>query len=292
MKTERSMTKLKIEFLLLMCAYGCLGLVVRGITLPTVVIVWARAVISACSLLLFLLFSRKKNWKECGKFFAPMLVSGVFLAVDWIGLFASYRYTTIATTTLCYYITPVIVILGAALLLKERLTVRKAICIVTAFIGMIFVSGVAENGLPAFSEIKGVLLALLGALGYAAVILINKRFPDGDPLMRTFVQLCTAAIIMTGYILVTTDLSACTIDAKGIILLLLLGVVMTGAAYIAYFSLIVRIPSASVAFFSYADPIVAVIISVFFLGEPFSLFALTGGVMIIGAAIAAELPSK
>ena len=292
MKTERSMTKLKIEFLLLMCAYGCLGLVVRGITLPTVVIVWARALISACSLLLFLLVSRKKNWKECRKFFAPMLASGVFLAVDWIGLFAAYRYTTIATTTLCYYITPVIVILGAALLLKERLTVRKAICIMTAFIGMIFVSGVAENGLPALSEIKGVLLALFGALGYAAVILINKRFPDGDPLMRTFVQLCTAAIIMTGYILATTDLSACTIDAKGIILLLLLGVVMTGAAYIAYFSLIVRIPSGSVAFFSYADPIVAVIISVFFLGEPFSLFALIGGVMIIGAAIAAELPSK
>ena len=286
------MTKLKLELLLLMCAYGCLGPVVRGISLPTVVIVWARAVISACSLLLFRLVSRKKSRKEYRSFFVPMLISGVFLAVDWIGLFGSYRYTTIATTTLCYYVAPVLVILGAALFLRERLTVRKAVCIAVAFIGMILVSGMAENGLPALSEMKGVLLALLGALGYASVILINKRCPDGDPLLRTLVQLSTAAVIMTGYVLLTTDLSACTLHVKDVILLLLLSVVMTGMAYIVYFSLIVRIPSSSVAFFSYADPFVAVLISVFFLGEPLSLPALAGGVLIIGASIVAELPEN
>ena len=52
--TGNRLAKLKIAFLLLMCSYGCLGLVVRGIALPTVVIVWARALISSVSLLLFL----------------------------------------------------------------------------------------------------------------------------------------------------------------------------------------------------------------------------------------------
>ena len=33
-KQNNKMRKLKIEFLLLMCAYGCLGPVVRGISLP------------------------------------------------------------------------------------------------------------------------------------------------------------------------------------------------------------------------------------------------------------------
>ena len=94
--------------------------------------------------------------------------------------------------------------------------------------------------------------------------------------------------MMTVYVLWTTDLSAYRPGAKDIGLLLLLGVVMTAAAYIAYFSLVVRIPSGSVAFFSYADPVVAVIISVFFLGEPFSIYTLIGAVMIIGAAIVAE----
>ena len=168
-------TKLKIEFLLLMCSYGCLGLVVRGIHLPTVVIVWARALISSAALLLFMLLRRRNHWQDCKKMILPMLISGVFLAIDWIGLFASYRYTTIATTTLCYYIVPVLVMLGAVLFLGEKLSARQIVCITVAFIGMFFVSGVAENGLPGLSEIKGVLLALLGAVGYASVILINKK---------------------------------------------------------------------------------------------------------------------
>ncbi len=286
------LAKLKIAFLLLMCSYGCLGLVVRGIALPTAVIVWARALISSAALLLFLLLSGKADWKGCRQFLLPMAASGVFLAVDWIGLFASYRYTTLATATLCYYIVPVLVMLGAAAILGERLTVRQVVCITVAFIGMVFVSGAAENGLPQLSEIKGVLLALLGAVGYAGVILINKKFPEGDAIMRTFLQLCTAAVIMSVYIFRTADPGAYAVGAKDIVLLLLLGVVMTAAAYIAYFYLIIRIPSGSVAFFSYADPVVAVFISLIFLGEPYTVFTLIGGAMIIGAAIVSELKTK
>ena len=282
------MRKLKIEFLLLMCAYGCLGPVVRGISLPSLVIVWARAVISAAALLIFLLLFRREGLKDCRAFLGPMVFSGIFLAVDWIGLFASYRYTTIATTTLCYYIAPVLVLLGAAVFLREKLSLRQVICIAVAVVGMGFVSGMVQNGLPKLSEMKGVLLALLGAFGYAVVILINKRYPEGDQLKRTLIQLCTAALIMTVYVLGTTDLSVYSPGVKDIGLLLLLGVVMTAAAYIAYFGLVVRIPSGSVAFFSYADPVVAVIISVFFLGEPFSIYTFIGAVMIIGAAIVAE----
>ncbi len=288
MNQERSMTKMKLEYLLLMCLYGCLGPVVRGVSLPTIVIVWGRAAISAVTLLLVLVLFRRKSLKECRAFLLPMMASGFFLAVDWIGLFASYRYTTIATATLCYYVVPVLVILGAAVLMKEKLTMRKLICITVAFAGMAFVSGVAENGLPAFSEIKGVLLALFGAFGYAAVILTNRKYPEGDPLSRTFVQLCTAAVIMSVYVLSTTDLSSCAVSLKDVLLLLFLGVVMTGLAYVVYFRLIVRIPSQSVAFFSYADPVVAVLISILLLHEPFSVFTVIGAVMIIGAAIAAE----
>ncbi|MCR5089220.1 MAG: DMT family transporter [Oscillospiraceae bacterium] len=288
MKNENGMTKLKLEYLLLMCTYGCLGPVVRGISLPTIVIVCGRAVISAVTLFLVLIVTGRKHLKKCRGFLLPMMISGVFLAVDWIGLFGSYRYTTIATATLCYYVVPVLVILGAAAFLGEKLTARKLICSAVAFAGMVFVSGAAESGLPTFAEIKGVLLALLGALGYAAVILINRKYPEGDPLSRTFLQLCTAAVIMSAYVLRTTDLNTWSVDLKGILLLLFLGVVMTGFAYVLYFRLIVRISAQSVAFFSYADPVVAVLISVFLLREPFSVFTMAGAVMIIGAAIVVE----
>ena len=157
---------------------------------------------------------------------------------------------------------------------------------------MVFVSGVAEGGLPKLSEIKGVLYGLLGAAGYAGVILINKKHPDGDPFLRTFLQLITATVLMSAYISRMADLSVAPLGVKDVILLLVLGVLMTAAAYIVYFSLIVRIPSSSVAFFSYADPVTAVLISLLFLGEPFSWYTLIGGILIIGAAAVAELPLK
>ena len=85
------MRKLKIEFLLLMCAYGCLGPVVRGISLPSLVIVWARAVISAAALLIFLLLFRREGLKDCRAFLGPMIFSGIFRAVDRIRLLGSNR---------------------------------------------------------------------------------------------------------------------------------------------------------------------------------------------------------
>ena len=279
--------KKKIAFLLLMSMFGCLGPVVRGISLPTPVIVWARAAISAAALAVFLLLSRRGSRGSVRSYLLPMLFSGVLLAVDWIGLFASYRYTTIATATLCYYISPVLVLIGAAVYLKEALSKRQLICILIAFIGMAFVSGVAENGLPALSEIRGVLLAFLGAAAYAAIILINRKYP-GDPLLKTFLQLATAALIMTGYLLWNGDFRGITVSGKDVVLLLVMGILMTALAYIAYFHLMAQIPSSSVAFFSFADPVVAVIISIFFLGEPFSLYAAVSALMIIGAAAYSE----
>ena len=288
MNEKKKLTRKKLAFLLLMSGFGCLGPLVREISLPTICIVWARALVSAAALLLFLLRSGKRNLKDCRSFLKPMLMCGVLLAVDWIGLFASYRYTTIATATLCYYIVPALVMIGAACFLGEKLTARKLICIAVAFAGMVFVSGAAGNGLPKPAEIKGVLLALVGAAGYAGIILINKRYPEGDPLMRTFIQLSTAALIMTGYLSVAGELPAGPFGTKDILLLLILGVGMTAAAYIAYFALIISIPSGTVAFFSYADPVVAVILSIFLLNEPFTIHTLIGAVMIIGAAAAAE----
>ena len=74
-----------------------------------------------------------------------------------------------------------------------------------------------------------------------------------------------------------------------VVLLLLLGVGLTAIPYIAYFSLMVKIPARSVAIFSYADPLVAVLLSVFALGERMTLFGLVGTVLIIGAAMISEL---
>ena len=53
-----------------------------------------------------------------------------------------------------------------------------------------------------------------------------------------------------------------------------------------------KIPSRTVAIFSYADPVVAVLLSVFLLGERMSAFGVLGTALIIGAALISELGGK
>ena len=288
---EKKTVLRKLAFLLLMALFGGLGPLVRAIGLPSSVTACLRAWISAAALGAFLLVSRRRvDRAETRRTLVPMLLSGVLIGLDWIGLFASYGYTTIATATVCYYIAPIVVLLGAAPLLRERFTLRHLLCALAAFVGMVFVSGVAETGFAA-ADVRGPLFALFGALAYAGVVLINKKYPGGDSLVRTAIQLAAAALLTTPYVLLT-ERAPISLTPKGVALLLLLGVVLTAIAYIAYFTLIVHIPSRTVAIFSYADPLVAVLISVFFLGEGMSVFGMIGTALIIGAALLSELGGR
>ena len=279
---------LKLRFVLLMALFGLLGPLVRAIGLPSSVTACLRAWISAAALIAFLLVSRRPiDREELKKSLLPMAVSGVLIAIDWIGLFEAYRFTTVATATVCYYIEPILLLLAAPLVLGERFTARHLLCGLAAFVGMVFVSGVAESGFAA-ADIRGPLFGLLGAAGYAGAVLINKRHPGWDSILRTTVQLAVAALVTTPYVLLTES-GGVTLDVRSAVLLLLLGVGLTAIPYIAYFSLMVKIPARSVAIFSYADPLVAVLLSVFALGEKMTVFGLAGTVLIIGAAMISEL---
>lgn len=280
---------LKLGFLLIMALFGCLGPLIRAIGLPVSVTACLRAWISSAALVLFMLIARRGlNWTELKKIILPMLFSGALLAGDWIGLFMSYQYTTIAVATVCYYIVPILLLIASPFVLGEKITLRHWICILVAFGGMALVSGVTESGFSA-SGILGPLFAFFGAVCYAVLILINKRFPQGDVLVRTTLQLFVAAVLTTPYVLLTVDSSALVFTAQSVFLLLLLSVGMTALTYIFYFWLVVKIPARSVAIFSYADPVVAVLISVFFLGEPMTLAGAAGTVLVIGAAMVSEL---
>lgn len=281
-------TSHRIQYLLLMAMFGCLGPVVRAIGLPSVVTACLRAWISTLVLVPFMMITGRKLRKESfKKTIFPMIVCGVLLFGDWFGLFMAYNYTTIATATICYYIVPILVLLGSALFLREKMTTTHIVCAVVAFIGMFLASG---GSISSFSgiDLRGPLFSLIGAVSYAGIVIINKRFPEGDPVVRTTIQLAVAAVFTSPYVFATTDFAVLEINGKTVAYLLLLGVVMTAAAYIAYFSLILKIPSRSVAIFAYADPIVAVLISVLIMREPLAWQGYLGAVMIIGAAIVSE----
>ena len=185
---------------------------------------------------------------------------------------------------------PIFVTLISPVLLKERLTARKLLCVFLALAGMVFVSGVPQSGLPGQSETKGILLALCSAALYAGVILINKYLAGVPAYDRTLLQLACAAAVMIPYILLTEDLSAMSVTPLGAVLLLIVAVFHTGWCYALYFGSMTVLSAQTVALFSYIDPIVAILLSALLLREPLGWSGILGAALVLGSTLVSELP--
>ena len=277
-----------------MTVFGTIGIFVRHLSIPSSVIAMIRGFVGMFFLLAIMFATRKKiSFSEIKKKAVPLFISGGFIGINWILLFESYRYTTVATATLCYYLAPIFVILASPIFLKEKMTAKKLICVFTALMGMVFVSGINDISKISFSsEIKGILFGVGAAIFYASVVLLNRGLKDVPTYDKTFIQLGSAAVVILPYTLLTENMGAIDFSAKTVILLLVMGIVHTGISYALYFNAIGNIPSHTVAIFSYIDPIVAIILSALFLNEPMGIAEIIGAVLILGAAFISELPDK
>lgn len=272
-----------------MVIFSTIGLLRKQIPLSSGSIALARAVIGCVFLLLVIRVKKQpldgKAIRENGK---VLLLSGGALGFNWIALFESYRFTSVATATLCYYLAPILVILISPLVLKEKLTVRKAVCAGAALVGIGLVSGIAEARFTGLEEMKGILFGLGAAGLYACVMLLNKKLRGIGAYDKTICQLAVAGALLLPYVAATEDISAMQVTPGILGLLAVAGVVHTGVAYWLYFGAIPLLPAQTTALYSYIDPVLAVVLSMVILGEPMTAASGIGAVLILGAAFVSE----
>lgn len=282
-------TKSRLMLLSSVCIFGTIGILRRYIPLSSSLIALVRGIVGSIFLLLVLRLSKKTLDRQAiQKNLLLLALSGTAIGANWILLFEAYNHTSVATATLCYYLAPILVILASPLVLKETLTVRKAICAMAALAGMVLVSGVLDTGFSGIAEMKGILLGLGAAVLYASVVLMNKKISGVPAYDKTILQLSLASVALLPYVLVTEDWAAVCFTPLSLTLLLIAGIVHTGIAYWLYFGSMEHLPSHTVALLSYLDPILAIVLSMVFLREPMSLASAAGAVLILGAAYISE----
>lgn len=272
--------------LLSMVIFGTIGLLRRHIPCSSGFLALVRAVIGAVFLLLVLLIKKQKpDAAAIRNNSLFLLLSGAALGFNWIFLFEAYNHTSVATATLCYYLAPILVILLSPLVLNEKLTGRKLLCALTALVGMVLVSGVADSGL---GGIRGICCGLAAAVLYAAVMVLNQKMDHIGAYDKTIAQLFLAALVLAPYVLMTREQGAVTVSVRIILLLLTAGIFHTGVAYWLYFGAMGALKAQTVALYSYLDPIIAILLSLAVLKEPMTPTAALGAVMILGAAFFCE----
>ena len=286
-------TNAKASLILAMVIFGTIGIFRKYIPLPSGIVACARGILGVAFLLVFIKIKKIKMDREAiKKHLWILLISGGFIGLNWVLLFESYRYTSVAVATLCYYMAPIFVMIVSPFLLKEKLTVKKVVCVIVALIGMVFVSGVLDGGISDVSEMKGILFGLGAAALYATVIMMNQKLREVPTYDKTIMQLGAAAVVLIPYILFVEDLSAVVLTPLIVFMLIIVGVVHTGIAYALYFGSMNGLKAQTVALFSYIDPIVAIILSAMFLKEPMTIYSAIGAVLVLGATMISELPEK
>ena len=283
-------TQSKIKLIASLCIFGTISLFVRNIALGSGMIALSRGVLGASFLLLYLALRKQKlDLPAIRKNLWILLLSGGVMGLNWALLFEAYRYTTVAAATLCYYMQPVFLTLAATVVLGEKLSLKKGLCVLVALCGMVLISGALGGGLPASGELKGIALGLGAACFYACVILCNKKLRDIGAFDKTIVQLLAAAAVMVPYCALTGEkITAETFRPVSLLCLLVLGMFHTGFAYALYFGSMKALRAQTIAIFSYIDPVIAILISVTILHEPFTILSALGSVLILGAAFVSE----
>ena len=281
----------RIMMIASMAVFGTLGPFVRNISVSSSELALYRAILAALLISVYFLITKQHiDFKAIRKEAPVLLLSGVAMGINWILLFEAYKYTTVSVATLSYYFAPVIVTAVCPLLFKEKLTARQIICFVMSTVGLVLLIGITDLD-GGSTSLKGIAFGLGAALFYAMVILFNKFIKGVAGIPRTMLQFISAIAVLIPYVLLTGGITLASMNSTGWVCLLVVGLFHTGVCYCLYFSSLKELPGQEAAILSYIDPLVALLVSVFILGEQILPVQILGGLMILGFTLWNELKS-
>lgn len=279
--------KFYLMFVAAMLIFGSNGVFASMLEMSGAQLVLLRTLIGGAVLLIIFLISRSRTPKEVllrEKW--RLLFAGVCLGANWALLFEAYNLMNVSLATLTYYTAPVLVLVLAPLVLKERQNGLAYLGMAVVIVGMLLVVGTdfGEGGVSA----TGLIVGLGSAVFYAMLMLVNKQITGVSGLNLTFIEIVIAAVILLPYVFATSGGVPLPTDARGIFALLFLCTVNTGFACWLYFSSMNRLPAKAVALMGYFDPVSALIFSAVFLDERLSGVQLAGAVLVLAGALVGQ----
>lgn len=283
------MGKAAATYIASLLLFGTNGIVASFIPLASAQIVMLRTLIGAAFLGAALLLSHSRLAGTPLRQLAFVAASGVSTGLSWVTLYEAYRLVGVGVSSLIYYCAPVVVMLLSRPLFGERFTARKTLGFSIVLAGTVLVGA---QSLQVTGSPIGIALAAISALCHAGMVIFSKFAPDVSGTQSSFIQLTVSCAIASAFALATGGFSFLgAIPHDAWLPIIVLGMANTGAGCAMYFSSITKLPAQTVATLGYLEPLSAVVFSVILLSEPFTALQWLGAVMVIGGAVASELPS-
>ena len=181
-------------------------------------------------------------------------------------------------------------ITAAAMLSSERVTRLRTLGVLIGFAGVLLIARPWDT--TGSVDLAGVLYMLLGSASVGVSFVYARRFLSGlpiDPAALTTYQIGIALLLLT----VITDyegIAAIGDDPRGLIGLVVgLGILGTGVAYILYYVIVDRLGAVTASSVTYIPPVVALLIGWALVGEPVDIQDVAAISLILGGVVLLRL---
>lgn len=275
-----------LKYMIAVLLFGANGLVASQIELNSYEIVLMRTLFGSILLLvIYLLTKGKFAFLKRKKQLLFLIISGFALGSSWMFLFEAYHEIGVGIASLAYYCGPIIVMILSPFLFHESLTWPKILGFISVLCGVCFVSGQElQKGDMGWGLFCGGMSAVL----YAVMVIFNKKTENITGLENSLIQLFFGFVTVAVFIAVKQGFVS-PVQSGDWLPILVLGLFNTGVGCYLYFSSIGHLPVHTVAICGYLEPLAAVLLSVWILGETMLPLQVAGTILILGGAIFGEL---
>ncbi len=256
-----------------------------GDAISPVVITIVRFLIGALILLPFgMIQCRKKPRKISPSDLLNIIFPGIInVAGAMLFLQFAIYYGKASTSAMLISSNPVFVAIFAAYILKEKLNPTKLTGIFVGLVGVLFIiQGDDPINTTALNPYLGLFFGLLASLSFGFyTVLAKKRIAEYGNIFFNILSFAGGAVVLIVIsVLLSLDFTF-IITTSTVMLLLYMGIFITGLAYIFFFSGLQKIPTINGSMMFFFKPIIAIGLAVLFLDEKVSYIQLVGVLLII-----------
>jgi drug/metabolite transporter (DMT)-like permease len=196
----------------------------------------------------------------------------------YVLLYAALALTSASEGFILAYTWPMLVIILAFPLLKERLTLKKLCSILISFFGIVVIVTHGSIFALSFTSLQGDILALAGAGVFALFSVLGKKY-QYDQVASVFIYFVTALIFVTPTLFLFSSLKIPSFDIW--LWLFLNGFLVNGISYIFWFKALEYGDTSVTSNALYLTPFLSLVYIALFLGEQILVSSIIGLVIIV-----------
>lgn len=232
-------------------------------------------------LLILNLFKKKLNEIKKYKIKDYLQIAGM----GALGVFLYYLFLYLGTNKMLAsqafilnYLWPMMTVVFACIILKEKMTLRKILAFVLSFVGVIIVTANGNLLNIDNNTLIGALFCILAAISYGLFSVLNK-YKGYDKYASMMLYYLTTFIICIIYLLITRTTIDIGIGQAGG--LLWSGIATSAIAFTTWALALQKGDTAKISNLAYITPFLSLVWTYFFLKENISIYSVLGLVVIV-----------